>query len=406
MTTILPLTPVRGQPLQGKYAKILYGSDISWMSYFTDKFRARRAVMLHAVNRRWTFERCESEFTNCLNPGSVLWTHGSDDRLLGAGETYKRLRKDYEKCTRKVLDSPTVHSQAEARQQVGVVVAYAKDCEWRGVAGRTDHDVLMFVTKKMMELGSTRMNLSTRDIALGAGVSQYTARISVTRLCKAGWLLRRAPAKAGMAQELELQMPRQGDSHENSHNLSYDPPLLRRGYMRENENPAHETWVRLGKAPKVLYESLQPYPLPANELSAKSGIPLSTAYRNLPRLASYGLAKKLADGWVLGKISPDDVPHNEGWLEENSKAEQRKEKFTEERTAHKLKLDAYARLHPRRTVKMMTPRQQLARLRQDQASKQADHERTAFGELSDIGKLVQAEEVARIKERYPSLATV
>jgi hypothetical protein len=61
----------------------------------------------------------------------------------------------------------------------------------------------------------------------------------------------------------------------------------------------------------------------------------------------------------------------------------------------------------KRRVKMLTPTGQLARLRQDQADRaKAAPDHTAFGELSDIDKLVQAEHIARITDTYLALATV
>jgi hypothetical protein len=155
---------------------------------------------------------------------------------------------------------------------------------------------------------------------------------------------------------------------------------------------------------RAVYVELSDDPLSGNELSRRAGVGNKTGNRNLPKLASFGMAKKLADGWVRGHIPPDDIPGNEGWLEDNSKVEQRRERFTQERAAHKMKLETFARLHPKRRIRMMTPTEQLARLHQGQAAPPTD--KTAFGELADIGKLLQDKYVADITERYPALATV
>ena len=181
--------------LTGKFARIVYETDAAWHDYYPDKFRARRAVMLCAVNLGWSLENCQLVFTNPLNPGSRLWTHGRDERLLTEGQTAKRLMGDYEAATRRALARPPYRDAVEARQALGVALAAVRSTVWRGRAGRTDRGeaswVSTYVLRRATEVGCDRVHVSARNAAIGSGVTPQTAARSLNRLVKSGWLGRR-----------------------------------------------------------------------------------------------------------------------------------------------------------------------------------------------------------------------
>ncbi len=299
------------------YSEIVYGSDHAWSAYYPHKFRARRAVMLHAVNLGWSLETCRLVFLDAANPGSVLWTHGEDERLLRLTEVTKRITKDYQACMAKATASPSYRAAGEVRQELSVYAGEVKGCTWRGRSGRTDRDILMYVLDKCIEIGCDRINVSVRDASLGAGVAVKTARESLRRLCKAGWLERSANKSWTKADEFKVLRK-----------VPYDTlPNVKEIHMGRIATPVecdHECWLRLGKAAASIYSYLCTVPYSARHLAALAGVHPSTAARKLPEIASYGLARKLDTGWIAGPMSPDDVVTAMGWVEDNSKAAMRR----------------------------------------------------------------------------------
>lgn len=341
--------------LSGKFHSILYDNDAEWSVYYPDKFRARRAVVLHAISQGWTFDDCYREFLRFDNPGSILWTRDSKDKPLPSGKQLKRLLEDYKAEEKFYQANPPVCNSNEIRQVIGEAIAAARDYPWIGAAGRTDHDVLSYITKRMTKQGSMRMNIAVRDIAVGAGIGRETARISVRRLVKAGLILSRSPSRPGEATEITLvECQKWSYAHPDQSSLSQQEAecqkqsyssLSCRDYMTTSDtDPSSETWVRLGKSCKSLYAYLTDEPRSADELSKFSGVSRKTVFRRLPDLVSNGLAEKTDDGYILGNLTPDNLIYAMGWIEDNSKTQRRKQQFDDERMMHKAKLDVYERL--------------------------------------------------------------
>lgn len=124
------------KPLTGKYAQIIHGQD-SWENHYRDKFRARRSIMLHAVNRGWALQDCQDLFTD-----HELWASGSDGRPLGQAETRKRVSQDHAAASTYQKSNPGYHTAADARARIGELKAVARTWPWQGAAGRTDRDLL------------------------------------------------------------------------------------------------------------------------------------------------------------------------------------------------------------------------------------------------------------------------
>src|SRR5579863_2313478 len=163
------------KPLTGKFSDIVYGSDTEWSEHYPTRFRARRAVITHAINIGWTFDDCLQELLRFDNPGSVLWTRDNKGKRLPNGKQYKIIYDDYRVAEKFVLNNPAIYDRTDARQRIGEAIAYARDYGWHGSTGRTDKDVLLFTLERMSFVGSTKINLSQRDIALGAGITPGTA---------------------------------------------------------------------------------------------------------------------------------------------------------------------------------------------------------------------------------------
>jgi hypothetical protein len=97
-------------------------------------------------------------------------------------------------------------------------------------------------------------------------------------------------------------------------------------------DPGHEVWVQLGKAARCLYYRLNVAPSSARQLAKQAGTSPMTACRQLKVLASYRLARKTDDGWVIGDRMPDDVVTDMGWVETNSKTGRRAAQAEDERS--------------------------------------------------------------------------
>lgn len=311
------------KPVEGKFYAILYGSDTAWEFHYSSKFSARRALMLHAVNLGWSLEDCYSAFTNPRNPGSRLWTHGSNERLLTAAETDRRIWRDHESAVRRALDNPQYRNAAEARQRIGEIIAIVRAVRWQGRSGRTDRDTLLFALRRATEVGSDRVGISIRDAAIGSGITPSTAAKSLRRLVKAGWLSYGKRERTRYSNTYKCVIP--------THIILSDVVQI---HVSANDAPfsaGHEVWARLGKAARAIYYSLSAAPATARKLAKSADVGSRTADRQLPILASYGLAKRTDEGWITGPRSPDDVMVDMGWIENNSKVERRRREAEQDR---------------------------------------------------------------------------
>jgi DNA-binding IclR family transcriptional regulator len=158
-----------------------------------------------------------------------------------------------------------------------------------------------------------------------AGVTPATASRSLKRLREAGWLRRawKPDEPYVTAQRYRIESHRGTDSSAMRTELSV--PLRDSG---------HETWVRLGKAAHVIWAALDGEPQSAGDIASRSYVGRTTAYRWLPRLMSYNLARRSGDGWLAGTASLDDVVAAEGWLGDNSKVFRRELEYIEDRTLY------------------------------------------------------------------------
>ncbi len=318
------MKPLEGT--DGRFAYILYGG-VPFGRWYRTKFQARRAVVLHAINQGWSFRDCELAFLDATTPGSELWLTGADGRDLGQAEPWKRLSSDFKAMQAHASASPLYRSAVEARQRIGELAAEARTWPWKGRSGRTDRDVLSAIHDAATKVGTDSVDVSTRDIALQAGVTARTAATSLKRLEAAGWLSR-APAawKRGHAVRYKLgSQPLQYYTHDS---LGVVEVHVCRN---ATQHAGREIWVRLGKAAHALYQVLDVAPMTARELARRAGVCNSTASRRLPDLELHGLASKSHRGWSLGTTPPDDVAQAEGWVDAHSRVERRRREYDEDR---------------------------------------------------------------------------
>lgn len=316
------MTTTKG--LQGKFSDIIYESDTAWMRFgYSTRFQARRAVMLHAVNQGWGLEQCRITFLDPANPGSVLWLLGSDDRELRPTEKIKRLEADYRSAAAKARNSPTYRSASEARQQIREAIALLKLYRWNGRTARTDKEVMLYVLRSALRVGCDKVNVSARDAGIGAGVTTKTASRALNRLSKAGWLVKQRATKKTDAIAWKI-----GWYQVTTYN-TVGQVICSSG---ETPNDAgHETWLHLGKAARAIYYTLADKPMSARAIAERANVGNATAYRWLPRLVTYAMAASTDDGWIRGRATPDDVQVAEGWIEDNSKLQKRRERIAQER---------------------------------------------------------------------------
>ncbi len=315
------------RPLTGRYQAIIYGSDTAWQDYYPDQFRARRAVTLSAVNLGWTLDECRHEFLRPDNPGSYLWTHNSRGRLLPPAKQSMRLLTDYESAARKALSEPPFLNGEDARQFVGVVKARVWQFPWKGRAGRTDRDVMLYVCHRATAAACTLVNVSARDAALGAGVTRRTASNSLLRLVKQGWLTRTGERERQYALAQEYLITR-------GKVATFDPYVFPdpQGFIwAKRSHPEHECWVRLGKSAMAIWSVLDQGPMSGRRIAALTLISRRAVANNLAKLAQYGLAEKSELGWSVGRLGPDEVVEHQGWLGKQSMTEFRKLDYAEDR---------------------------------------------------------------------------
>lgn len=335
------------KPLTGKYAKLVYQGE-DWSEHYSDKFRARRAVMLAAVNKDWTYQDCELVLLDPLNAGSSLWLTGSDDRPLRRPDSLKRLRRDFEAASTYRRDNPGYKSAADARAYIGELKAEARSWHWKN---RYDRDILRFFHAQATWVGCDRINVSVRAASLGAGCSLHTAHTGIHRLIRDGWLERaedtrpagesettqvslRQPMKSGRANLYRVKRPgKRCPTGEHITCTTGEDNMFLDGTPTE---PAHEVWVRLGKVSMDVYSVLNGRPVSVREAARKAAAAKSTVHRTLPVLAAYGLARKTDDGWVKGPCNPDQVVENMGWIGVNSKSAMRALQYQDERLAYKM----------------------------------------------------------------------
>jgi hypothetical protein len=280
--------------------------------------------MLHAVNRECTLRDCEELFLN-----HELWASGSDGRPLSQSEARKRVAQDYAAGSSYQRSNPGYYTAADVRAHIGELRALARDWPWRGASGRTDRDVLRFVHNAATWVGCDRINVATRDVSIGAGISQWTAGKSLKRLTAAGWLEKAGDSKPGIAARYKLTRPLK----QVSQNLSYDLSSAE-DYMSENgtpTEPGHEMWVRLGKTAMDVHAVLDDSPIAAREAARRARAAKSTTCRVLPVLSTHGLAVQTPDGWVRSPLTLDRAAENMGWTGVNSTRTRRALQYEKDR---------------------------------------------------------------------------
>lgn len=314
--------------LTGPLAAVVYdGAD--WEQKYQRKFRARRAIVLAAVNHGWSLDDCQRTL---LDEHAVavsgLWTRGEDGRPLGSQAALRRLNADYRACSALATERPVRRSAGEVKQFLGEKAAEVRARPWPGRTGRTDQAVLLAVLAIATKAGTWEPDCSVRDIALRAGITRKTGSASLRRLCGAGWL--EPVHNARQADHARRYRVRQVTPHRSLRGVSVETYVARND-ARHCADAAHEVWVRLGKASRDLWCALDSAPRSARALAERAAVSPRTADRQLPRLASYRLAERRDAGWIQGAATPDDVVNAEGWLGANSRVERRRSEYAEER---------------------------------------------------------------------------
>jgi hypothetical protein len=324
--------------LEGRFAEITYqGAD--WRNWYGSKFRARRSVILGAVNKGWTCQECELVFLDVTAAVSDLWLTGSQDQDHGRTEGLKRLRADYKAMRDYASRNPLYQSAAEARQRIGELAGDALVYPWNGRTGRTDRDVLAALHKMATKAGTDAVDASVRDLSILSGVTIRTVSRSLRRLSDLGWIkqVERASPGAARYKLLSPQRVRRNYTHEPEVPLA-ESHVCRNGAKAD---PGHEVWVQLGKASLALYRVLDVAPQSARHLAKQAKVGSRTADRKLPVMGGLGLATKSDHGWAFGTVSPDDVAKAEGWTEHRSKTGRRKRQIDEDRERFRLIREGY-----------------------------------------------------------------
>lgn len=309
---------------------ICQGGDDFTNHGYTTKFAARKAVLLSAVRRGWTCDECFRVFlADPALPAYELWASSRTE--IGPHGRLKRLQEDYRQCLAHAANTPAPpRSSGDARAQIGEIIAEAAIADFPGVSGRTDRDVLKAVHATGTEYGSMSVILPARDIALRAGVSRTTAAKSLGRLVTAGWIKRTVKVEGWPTGVYVIT--RGKEVYHNGTYLGQDPDSNMS--TCGTPDPAHETWVTLGKAAKAAWSALDTEPRSCREIARRASIGNCTSLRVLRVLAECALAIRDDDKkWIRGEANPDEVAS----LHSFDTVARRKKQYEVERAANDYK---------------------------------------------------------------------
>ena len=186
---------------------------------------------------------------------------------------------------------------------------------WRGMGGASELALAEEVGRRALASGRTRVLLPLTTAALGAGVSESTARRGLRRLVAKGWLvLAQAPGPT-CASVYALTIP----AHEPPE--TGDAGVQRR--LDGAQRPVWEArggdlgadmarWRALGKSAVRVLRELSGGPRGLDELAVLLSVTTTTVRAHLRRLAELGLVTECEGRWQANPFDGDEVAERFG----------------------------------------------------------------------------------------------
>jgi len=271
-------------------------------TYRGDRSRVIMALVLAMVNRDWPEEHAYHALIDPRNDGGEKVQEIRELKGEQAARDYVRGR--YKKALDRVIDHPPLRNATEARNLIGRIKQRADSHAWPGKAGASAHSTLAALIGIADRAANSAFTASHRQIALASGVSRKTSDKAIVRLIDGGWLrsLWRGRGRWPSAWKLV--------DHQCEMCSASNP--LKPGGREDNGLPGRQPgddacrWGGLGKNGCRILDLLDPERgVTAKEVAAALKIHISTARKNLAKLAAHQLAIRGQDGLWRRAEHPD-----------------------------------------------------------------------------------------------------
>lgn len=321
--------PRRRGHLSSEYECLLVHGDTEGF-YDGDGSRLVGAIIMDAVN-------------NGCNPEGIFQKL-SDPQNKGGFTSFRRKRpdlrrwfdRDWTRAERKVAAVPRLAGRQEAVYQARVLREEAEKRQWRGMSGASDlavYDALLEIGERLGKL--LDIGVSVRQLGEGAGVARETASKSLKRLQARGLITKTFAGHGKNAARWNL-IPRLRsipDNQPTGASLVVGPDCPG-GFASDCWR-----WRGLGKSKFKIWRRLDTEPVTTRSLAETLLVSPRTVQQHLARLREVGLATRLADGWVKGPDTPEQVAE---WLSTAGAAVRQRERHRIERQAHRGQLQKFA----------------------------------------------------------------
>lgn len=249
---------------------------------YASRSEAEFALVVWAVNNRWSPEEIESLFFMHAGPGSKFRTQKSQNP-----ETAR-------KWILNLYDSALRYLAENRRHVDRELDRFSALAEFGGRTKYTDQAVFSAIITIARRSGKLeKIGASIREVAALAGIEIHTARRSLHRI---PWIRKDSPGEGEQAAGYKLLSPlslKTKTVKDCGHGVT-TPPRLRTG----------DIWTRggLGVPGRLIFDALGDTPKTAAQLGKDTGVGLRTVFRKLAQLGNLGAAIPAAGGWIRGTL--------------------------------------------------------------------------------------------------------
>ncbi len=248
---------------------------------YATRSEADQALIVWALNNRWTLDEIESLYFMHAAPGTKF-----REKAANPATARKYIETSYENA-RLYLAENRRHVDRELDR-------FSALAEFGGRTKYTDTAVYSAIITIARRSGKLeKIGASVREIAQLAGVEHMTARRSLHRI---PWIRKDSPGEGEQATGYKLLSPpslKATTVKDCIHGVT-TPPRLRTG----------DIWTRggLGVPGRLIFDALGDTPKTAAQLGKDTGVGLRTVFRKLAQLGNLGAAIPAAGGWTRGTL--------------------------------------------------------------------------------------------------------
>ncbi len=259
------------------------------------------SVTLGMVNAGWQFSDFMDAFHDPRNGLSDYFRAKPNGRLLSPPTRLQRLHRTWRRAESWVQDHPAVSGRAEARQEIGLLIADAYAQPERPY----EQAVLLSLLSIASRCGRLDPTASERQIAEAAGLPKTTVHRVLARLVETGHLSRTGGTRrAGEAPRWRLLKPA---SQRTTRHLTTGVGLLVR-----SDAPS-DLWAAWGQHARAIYRGLdEVQPQRAVDIAAVSNTSRRTVERWLAEFLAVDLAQRDDTRYLRGAADPDEVARQHG----------------------------------------------------------------------------------------------